>query len=947
MNLKKSWNSFVNWLIDRPKRTSYLVLLLCLIISYFIISLRYEVSYKNHEREMSGILNTVYKNIDQTLKASYTSTLTLAMALNHHGDVEDFDGVAQKIIQSNSDISAVQLVPNGVIKYIYPLEGNEKALNYNLYSNPNLKEEIQKAVVLNDMYFAGPFELKQGGLGVVGRYPIYVKDKLWGFSAVVLKFDTLLENVGVNEIDSSKFYFQFGKINPTTQKEVYFMGDKRDFSHLHHSEISFPDGDWKIYLISKDNNYLLADLLPLFILCLTLSTLLAIAIGLLLKKPSELLSLAQKQKKKLIKSETRYKSIFNQAAVGIAKINFITNEYLEVNEQYCNFLGYTLEELKNKSYKQLTYPEDLPETVSSLHQLIAGEISKVVAEKRYIRSDGDVVWGRVTVSPLWAKGEMPKTIISVIEDITANKKAEEALKKSEEEYRSLFDDSPIALWEEDLSVVKAYLQELGLMGKDKWEVERFLKSNPEIINNCIALIKIINVNNESLLLHNVQSKEELIANFPEIIKHGTFEAITRILIGVTQKEQKGRIEGKILFPNGKTKNISLTWNIVKGHEDSLERVIISTEDITERKASQKVILASQKRIESLINTIDGIVWECDAFTFKFNFISKKVESILGYTVEEWLESPSFWIDHIYPEDRDWTIDYCTSQTAQLKQHDFEYRMIAKDGRIVWLRDIVNVVTESDGSVNLRGIMIDITSSKDTEIELGNSLSLVTEQNKRLLNFSYIISHNLRSHTSNLQSLSTLIQNAESDKEREELMPLLSSVSESLNETMHNLNEVVNIQTNINLNVESLDLRKYIEKTLVDLHEEIKQRNITVNCHVKRDSLIVYNPAYLENILINCISNAIRYSDPEKDSIVNIESYEEDSKTVLEISDNGIGIDMQKNKDKIFGMYKTFHNNPDAKGMGLFITKNQIDAMDGSITVDSKLGEGTTFRIYFK
>ncbi|MDR6969317.1 PAS domain S-box-containing protein [Flavobacterium arsenatis] len=947
MNLKKAWTSIVNWLIDRPKRTSYLVLFVCLIISYFIISLRYEVSHKIHDREMSAILHTIHKNIEQTLKASYTSTLTLAMTLNHHGEVEHFQTVASQIIQSNPDISAVQLVPDGVIKYIYPIEGNEEALNYNLYGNPNLKEEIQKSITLNNMYFAGPLQLRQGGIGIVGRYPIYLKKKLWGFSAVVIKLDTLLKNAGVNEIDSSKFYFQFGKINPNTKEEEFFMPNKEDFSEKHFSEVSFPDGDWKIYLISKDENYLVADLLPLLILCLALSTLLSITIGLILKKPSELLSLARKQKKKLIKSETRYQSIFSQAAVGIAKINFITNQYVEVNEPYCQFFGYTLEELKNKNYKEITHPDDLSHTMSSLQKLISGEISKIVAEKRYIKKNGEVVWGRVTVSPLWSQGETPKTVISVVEDITATKKAEEAIKKSEEEYRSLFDDSPIALWEEDLSEVKKYLEDLGLMGKDKSMVSDFLNANPKIVDKCISLIRIINVNTESLVLHNVESKEELIANFPEIIKHGTFEAIIKILIGVTQKEQKGRIEGKIVFPNGTTKYISLTWNIVKGYEDSLERIIISTEDITERKASQKVIVASQKRIESLINTIDGIVWECDAVTFKFSFISKKVENILGYTVEEWMESPNFWVDHIYPEDRDWTIDYCTNQTVQLKQHDFEYRMIAKDGRIVWLRDIVNVITESDGSVNLRGIMIDITQSKDIEIELNNSFSLVTEQNKRLLNFSYIISHNLRSHTSNLQSLSTLLKNAESDKEREELLPLLSSVSEALNETMHNLNEVVNIQTNVNLNVEPLNLRRCIDKTLHDLSIEIEQRNITINCKVQEDTLVVYNPAYLENILINCISNAIRYSDPNKDSYINIQSYIENSKTVLEISDNGIGIDMQKNKDKIFGMYKTFNNNPDAKGMGLFVTKNQIDAMGGSITVESQLHEGTSFKIYFK
>ena len=134
-------------------------------------------------------------------------------------------------------------------------------------------------------------------------------------------------------------------------------------------------------------------------------------------------------------------------------------------------------------------------------------------------------------------------------------------------------------------------------------------------------------------------------------------------------------------------------------------------------------------------------------------------------------------------------------------------MIRKDGEIVWLRDIVSVVVENDKAVNLRGIMIDITKAKMAEIELNNTLHLVTEQNKRLLNFSYIVSHNLRSHTSNIQSISNLIESADTDEERDEMIQLLKSVSSVLNETMNNLNEVVTIQTNINLIIEPLNLKK--------------------------------------------------------------------------------------------------------------------------------------------
>jgi hypothetical protein len=177
-----------------------------------------------------------------------------------------------------------------------------------------------------------------------------------------------------------------------------------------------------------------------------------------------------------------------------------------------------------------------------------------------------------------------------------------------------------------------------------------------------------------------------------------------------------------------------------------------------------------------------------------------------------------------------------------------------------------------------------------------------------------------------------------------MLGLLKSVSGSLNETMLNLNEVVNIQTNIGLVTEDLNLKKYVLNSLQVLETKIKEKQATVHLNIAAETTVNYNPAYLESILYNLISNAIRYSDPYKELIININLIEEGTTKFLEISDNGIGIDLTRNGNKIFGMYKTFTNHKDSKGIGLFITKNQIEAMGGYITIESELNQGTTFKI---
>ncbi len=130
-----------------------------------------------------------------------------------------------------------------------------------------------------------------------------------------------------------------------------------------------------------------------------------------------------------------------------------------------------------------------------------------------------------------------------------------------------------------------------------------------------------------------------------------------------------------------------------------------------------------------------------------------------------------------------------------------------------------------------------------------------------------------------------------------------------------------------------------------MSDQIQLKGVKIISNIDKEVEFIYNPAYLESILYNLISNAIRYSHHERHPIIQIDSYVEGKNTVLKISDNGIGIDLDKNGHKIFGMYKKFSTHKDSKGIGLFITKNQIDAMGGNITVESEPNLGTTFKVF--
>jgi PAS domain S-box-containing protein len=242
------------------------------------------------------------------------------------------------------------------------------------------------------------------------------------------------------------------------------------------------------------------------------------------------------------------------------------------------------------------------------------------------------------------------------------------------------------------------------------------------------------------------------------------------------------------------------------------------------------------------------------------------------------------------------------------------------------------------------IVTDVTERKRSELELQESLNIIGEQNKRLTNFAHIVSHNLRNHAGNISMLLSLYNDEETEEERAELLDFLKKASERLNETIKDLNEIVDQQYKKQTALKKVRLQDFVDKAKQVLTTEILKKNVEIEECIPEDMSFEYNPAYLESILLNMMSNAIKYRHPERTPKMKIKASEMDGHHHLEVSDNGLGLDLEKYGDKLFGMYKTFHENKNSKGIGLFITKNQIESMGGSIEVESEINKGTTFKI---
>tara|TARA_R110002111_G_scaffold197973_1_gene263675 strand:+ start:5880 stop:7007 length:1128 start_codon:yes stop_codon:yes gene_type:complete len=282
--------------------------------------------------------------------------------------------------------------------------------------------------------------------------------------------------------------------------------------------------------------------------------------------------------------------------------------------------------------------------------------------------------------------------------------------------------------------------------------------------------------------------------------------------------------------------------------------------------------------------------------------------------------------------------------------DSEVLMLTANNRKFWAKAIGKPVYNDDKKIiGVRGIFQDIDDIIQKEINLEKASEIVASQNSRLFNFAHIVSHNLRSHSSNLTLIVQLINELDTVEEKLELLDNITHVSESLNTTIEHLNEVVSIQTNSNQLKVEVNFANTLEQVTTSINQIIENNNVTINSDFSKAEIIEYIPAYLDSIFLNLLTNAIKYKHKDRDPVIDISTsrdFTNYDRVVLKISDNGLGIDMDKFGDKLFGMYKTFHYNTDARGIGLFITKNQVESLNGEISATSDVNLGTTFTIKF-
>ncbi|MBT8289954.1 MAG: PAS domain-containing protein [Muriicola sp.] len=403
-------------------------------------------------------------------------------------------------------------------------------------------------------------------------------------------------------------------------------------------------------------------------------------------------------------------------------------------------------------------------------------------------------------------------------------------------------------------------------------------------------------------------------------------------------------EFRILYPSGEVRYIRAFGVIRRDSQGNAINVIGTNWDITELKKTQLKLDYSKESFERAFeHAATGMALvSLEGNWIKFN---QNLCEITGYSEEELMMMN--YLDLTHPEDRSRDLQF-RSEVLEGKRNSYQTkkRYYHKRGHIVHLIVSITGVKNIDGELShVISQIMDISKLVKAEEHLKSLVEITQSQNASLLNFAHIVSHNLRSHASNMSMLTDFLLKENDPSELQTIGKMLKDASESLNETVAHLNEVVQVKVGGVEKVRSVDLLKKINRVKKNINALLLEKNAECQIDIPEDLRVKAIPAYIESIFLNLFTNSLKYASPERHPIINIKVKQiENGSCTIEFTDNGLGIDLEQHKDKIFGMYKTFHHHKDAKGIGLFITRNQVEAMDGKISVLSKVDEGTTFSL---
>lgn len=436
--------------------------------------------------------------------------------------------------------------------------------------------------------------------------------------------------------------------------------------------------------------------------------------------------------------------------------------------------------------------------------------------------------------------------------------------------------------------------------------------------------------------------------FDKIHPEDSLKMSVKLYSYIAQKSEKWQDEYRFMAADGSYRYVFDRGFLVKDENDQVIRMIGAMQDITKSKEEeQRLQLLGTVITQNRETVIIAELANADHPEDRIVYVNPAFESMTGYTQEEVIgKSASIFINR-FKNKRD--VKLISDALKKKEAFKFETLNKRKNNEEYWVNLTIIPITNKDNQhTHWISIQRDITEEKLKEKEREQLIKELTLNNSDLKQFSYITSHNLRAPLSNLTGLLTLLEDLEiEDEELKEIISGFERSTQQLNETVNDLVNVIIIKDKPSIEKEPIVIRDVFENIFNQLNFLIQNLNPIIKLDVDKVTSLHVNKSYFESILLNLTTNALRYNDPSRQLKIDVTAKNKDKDIQLSFKDNGLGIDLKRHKEKVFGLYQRFHDNPDSKGLGLYLVKSQVESMGGTISIESEVGVGTTFTITFK
>ena len=612
----------------------------------------------------------------------------------------------------------------------------------------------------------------------------------------------------------------------------------------------------------------------------------------------------KKREKELEEAHQQFQALVEKSPLGI--YIYQGEKFIYANPQTAQLLGFSSVEKMGPEIDLFKYihPEDIKKAKQNIRQRLKNPDRRLSYTLRAFRKDGSQRY--VEVYDILTSVNGKPAIIGMIIDNTEKIIAEELLRESEAMYRQFFEDD--------------------ITGD-------FVVSPNRTLLQC---------NNRYVEILGYDSKEELyeVAMKELYPQPGLCDKLMDLL------EEKGKLSNLELEMRRKDgRKIIIRQNVVADFDEdgNIRQIRGYLYDVTELIEGREKIRENEERLQLALQAGGLGLYDVDLEANRM-IVNEQYERTFGKVPDQFSEQEKAWLRRLHP-DHHTLVSRKFEKLKQGKEDNLSLTYLVQLGdELIWVQEWARIISRSKNGKAKRvvGALRNVTDEMNKELERLNLIDELRKQNVNLKQFSYIVSHNVRKHVANLMGLFDMIeQQLIAPDEQERIFRMISKSIKDLEEVILDLDDILYIREGKGARTEEVDIPRVLRQVEKTLKKEIRQTGAELIIDLDVDKIWGVK-SYIQSILYNLVSNALKYRHEERKPSIRISTHHTNHHIRLEVKDNGIGINLKREKKKLFLLYSRLHLDRNGRGVGLYTVKTQVEFMGGSIDVEGQPGKGCTF-----